>query len=135
MNASWYERDHARKLGVSIRTHLAPHALHEGEGGVTAVTFERMDERDGALVGSGERLTLPADQVFKAIGQAGEDAPLAGTGLVAERGRVRVDAERRTSDPRVWAGGDCAMTGDDLTVQAVEDGKVAARSITAALAG
>ena len=133
MNASWYERDHARKLGVSIRTYLAPKALHEAGDGVTAMTFEYMDERDGALVGTGETLVLPADQVFKAIGQTFEDGPLAGSGLVATRGRIRVDAERRTSDPKVWAGGDCAATGDDLTVQAVEDGKVAARSIGAAL--
>ena len=133
MNASWYERDHARKLGVSIRTHLAPKALHEAGDGVTAMTFEYMDERDGALVGTGETLTMPADQVFKAIGQTFDTGPLAGSDLVAERGRVRVDAERRTSDPKVWAGGDCAATGDDLTVQAVEDGKLAARSIAAAL--
>ena len=133
MNASWYERDHARKLGVTIRTHLAPKTLHAGADGVTAVEFEYMDERDGALVGTGETLVLPADQLFKAIGQTFDDGPLAGSGLVAERGKVRVDEERRTSDPRVWAGGDCAATGDDLTVVAVEDGKVAARSINASL--
>ena len=35
----------------------------------------------------------------------------------------------------VWAGGDCAATGGiDLTVQAVQDGKVAAASIDAYLA-
>ena len=33
-----------------------------------------------------------------------------------------------TSLPGVFAGGDC-IAGLDLTVQAVEDGKVAARSI------
>ena len=133
MNASWYERDHARKLGVDIRIRLAPKALHEGpDGAVTAVEFEYQDERDGTLVGTGESLLLPADQVFKAIGQTFEDGPF--QGLATERGKLRVDDERRTSDARVWAGGDCAATGDDLTVVAVEDGKVAARSICAALA-
>ena len=133
MNASWYERDHARKLGVDIRTRLAPKALHEGpDGAVTAVEFEYQDERDGTLAGTGESLVLPADQVFKAIGQTFEDGPF--QGLATERGKLRVDDERRTSDARVWAGGDCAATGDDLTVVAVEDGKVAARSICAALA-
>ena len=33
----------------------------------------------------------------------------------------------------VWAGGDCVLGGEDLTVSAVEDGKQAARSIVAAL--
>jgi len=33
----------------------------------------------------------------------------------------------------VWAGGDCAATGMDLTVQAVQDGKQAAAAIDRAL--
>ena len=50
---------------------------------------------------------------------------------VVERdgGRLKVDAERRTSLTGVWAGGDCVAGGKDLTVAAVEDGKQAALSI------
>jgi len=33
----------------------------------------------------------------------------------------------------VWAGGDCVAGGEDLTVASVEDGKIAAASIHAAL--
>ena len=136
MNASQHEQRHAQVLGVSIRTHLAPRHLVTGaDGAVTGIELEYMDERDGSLAGTGETLTLPADQVFKAIGQTFEDGPLGGSDLVAEHGRVRVDAERRTSDAKIWAGGDCAATGDDLTVSAVEDGKIAARSIHAMLMG
>ena len=40
-----------------------------------------------------------------------------------------MDAERRTSIENVWAGGDCAAGGKDLTVVAVQDGKLAAQSI------
>ena len=50
-------------------------------------------------------------------------------------GRIKVDAERRTSMAGVWAGGDCIAGGEDLTVVAVEDGKIAAESINRALAG
>ena len=46
-----------------------------------------------------------------------------------------MDAERRTSVPGVWAGGDCVAGGRDLTVVAVEDGKQAALSIDRALLG
>ena len=53
--------------------------------------------------------------------------------LAVKDGRIVVDAERRTSVERVWAGGDCVFGGQDLTVSAVEDGKQAARSIVAAL--
>ena len=133
MNASPYERDHARRLGVSIRTRLAPVSLRRGEdGAVTGVEFDYAEERDGTLALTGDRIVLPADQVFLAIGQT-MDGPFAGSGLVEERGRLRVDGERRTSDPKVWAGGDCARTGDELTVVAVEDGKVAARSMLRAM--
>ena len=50
-----------------------------------------------------------------------------------EKGRIRIDGERRTSVPGIWAGGDCAAGGQDLTVAAVEDGKQAALSIDRAL--
>ena len=40
-----------------------------------------------------------------------------------------MDDERRTSLPGVWAGGDCVAGGSDLTVSAVQDGKLAALSI------
>ena len=46
-----------------------------------------------------------------------------------ERGRIRVDENRKTNLPDVWAGGDCISDGDDLTVIAVEDGKIAAENI------
>ena len=53
----------------------------------------------------------------------------------AYRQRIKADAEGRTSLKGVWAGGDCKAGGRDLTVEAVEDGKVAASSIDAALRG
>jgi glutamate synthase (NADPH/NADH) small chain len=46
-----------------------------------------------------------------------------------------VDAAGRTSQARVWAGGDCATGGDDLTVTAVAEGRDAAEDIDAALRG
>ena len=73
--------------------------------------------------------------VFKAIGQTFIADPLDGVSqpLDLDGGRIAVDAERRTTLPGVWAGGDCIASGDDLTVVAVEDGKIAARSIDRAL--
>jgi glutamate synthase (NADPH/NADH) small chain len=44
-----------------------------------------------------------------------------------------VDAQGRTSLDRVWAGGDCATGGDDLTVTAVAEGRDAAMDIHAVL--
>ena len=136
MNASPYEQEIAQTRGVHIRCNLQPKRILAEGGHVVGIELERTATgADGRLAGTGETVTLEADQVFKAIGQAfvpeGTDGE--GEGIALERGRIRVDAERRTSLPGVWAGGDCIAEGDDLTVVAVEDGKIAARSIHAAL--
>ncbi len=106
-------------------------------GVVTGVEFERTAiGLSGKLEGTGERFVVPCDQVMKAIGQVFVAGPVAGetaTALALEKNRIKVDAENRTSVPGVWAGGDCILGGEDLTVQAVEHGKIAARSIIAAL--
>ena len=60
--------------------------------------------------------------IFKAIGQTFVPEPMQDA-IVLDGGRIKVDDERRTSLPDVWAGGDCAAGGQDLTVAAVEDGK------------
>jgi len=130
MNASTYEQDLAQTHGVTIRHWLQPKALlSRDDGSVCGIEMEYTEQRDGALAGTGETITLAADQVFKAIGQAFQDRPLVGSGLELDRGRIRTDAEGRTSLANVWAGGDCVRSGEDLTVVAVEDGKVAAESM------
>ncbi|SDR59678.1 glutamate synthase (NADPH/NADH) small chain [Burkholderia orbicola] len=126
MSATWAEREFAQKSGVTLVTHAKPVRIAGTDGQVTGVEFE------GA---SGERFTVDADMVLKAIGQTlvpdGVEAAL----LTADGTRIAVDADGRTALPDVWAGGDCAATdGVDLTVQAVQDGKRAAASIDATLA-
>ena len=44
-----------------------------------------------------------------------------------------MDEHLRTSIPGVYAGGDCTSLGQDLTVQAVQHGKLAAQAIHAQL--
>ena len=87
---------------------------------------------DGSLQGTGEIVSLRADMVFKAVGQTLVHDDLDAS-LSLEKGRIVVDADRKTSLGDVWAGGDCVLGGEDLTVTAVEDGKIAAESINAAL--
>jgi glutamate synthase (NADPH/NADH) small chain len=129
MSATWAEREFAQTQGVSIVLYAQPLKLNGDGMCVTGVEFERTREEAGRLVGTGERFTLEADMVLKAIGQilvaTGFDADI----LTTDGSRIEVDDERRTSLQDVWAGGDCAATGLDLTVQAVQDGKLAAASI------
>ncbi|TYC80151.1 NAD(P)-dependent oxidoreductase [Stappia sp. BW2] len=132
MNASEYEQQLAQTSGVRIMTWAQPKGLVGENGAITAIELERTQDQDGALTGTGEVITLPADMVFKAVGQTLVQTEL-GDALTLERGRIVVDADRKTSLADVWAGGDCVQGGEDLTVAAVEDGKIAAESINAAL--
>jgi glutamate synthase (NADPH/NADH) small chain len=137
MGASEYERELAQTDGVRIKFNAMPKRIVLSGGKVAGAEFEYTAETDGRLAGTGETFTLEADVVFKAIGQTFVPAGLNGgaASLDMQGGRIRVDAERRTSLSGVWAGGDCVYGGEDLTVAAVEDGKVAAESINRALKG
>jgi dihydropyrimidine dehydrogenase (NAD+) subunit PreT len=137
MGASRYEQELALTHGVVIRHWARPIAVYGENGALRSVGFAATADRDGRLVDTGETFELPADQLFKAIGQLFIPQVLEGSQdvLELEAGRIAVDFERRTSLPDVWAGGDCAVGGRDLTVVAVEDGKQAALSINRALQG
>ena len=132
MSATAHEQEFAQTNGVRIKHWARPVRLL-GEGNqLVAVQFEytRVDPA-GRLVGTGESFSLEADQVFKAIGQVLVPDPIrdgARQVLEMQDGKIAVDAQRHTSLPGVWAGGDC-VSGLDLTVQAVQDGKVAAHAI------
>ena len=137
MGASDYERELAQTDGVRIKFNAMPKRLVTNGGKLVGAEFEYTAEADGRLRGTGETFTLDADVVFKAIGQTFIAAALdGGAGSIEmQSGRIKVDGERRTSMIGVWAGGDCVFGGKDLTVAAVEDGKVAAESINRALMG
>ncbi|MBO6756260.1 MAG: NAD(P)-dependent oxidoreductase [Roseibium sp.] len=135
MNASEFEQHLAQTSGVKIMTWAQPKSLVAENDHVTAIELERTRDENGQLAGTGETVTLAADMVFKAVGQTLVPADLNGSGATIEldRGRLVVDADRRTSLPDVWAGGDCILGGEDLTVAAVEDGKIAAAAIHRAI--
>jgi dihydropyrimidine dehydrogenase (NAD+) subunit PreT len=132
MNASGYEQDLAASKGVTIRHWMAPTRVLAENGRVTGIELEHTTLVDGSLKGTGDKVIIAADQVFKAIGQT---LATDGEGLVLSGGKIEVDDEGRTSMPKVWAGGDCATGGDDLTVTAVAEGRDAAESIHSTLMG
>ena len=132
MSASAVEQQWAQTNGVTIRHWAAPKEVLSENGAVKGVRFAATALSGGKLVETGETFTLDADMVLKAIGQTFVAEPV-GSRIALEGGRIVTDAEGCTSLPRVWAGGDCRVGGRDLTVEAVEHGKVAAVSIHAAL--
>ncbi len=136
MGASKFEQDLAQTHGVSIRHWLQPNALKlNDDGAVCAIELEATSQSGSSLAGNGQMTILDADMVFKAIGQKFDAGPISGGGIELDKNRIKIDDERRTSQAGLWAGGDCVAGGEDLTVAAVEDGKVAAMSIHRALTG
>ena len=134
MAASEYEQALAKKHDVQIQYNLSPKQLIADESNVSAMEFDVMkSQNDGSTKATGENLTLKADVVFKAIGQKLVTEGLTDNSLELEKGRIVVDAHRKTSLTKVWAGGDCILDGDNLTVSAVQDGKLAAISINETL--
>ena len=118
MSASVFEQALAQTSGVNIH-HWASPARIVGDGHVTGIEF-KLEDND-------EAMHLNADVVFKAIGQKLDGSGL--DALASESGRFVVDADQKTSVQGIWAGGDCVVGGDDLTVSAVQHGKIAAISI------
>ncbi|UJW74444.1 NAD(P)-dependent oxidoreductase [Rhizobium sp. SL42] len=132
MNASTFEQDLAASKGVHIRHWLQPKEVAHHHGHVSAITFEYTHIEDGIMKGTGHKTEIKADQILVAIGQK-----LDGFGLdelKVEGGKIAIDAEGRTSIAGIWAGGDCATGGQDLTVSAVAMGRDAAESINRTLA-
>jgi glutamate synthase (NADPH/NADH) small chain len=137
MGASAYEQRFAQTSGVTIRHWASPVKLLVDDR-VNGIEFERTELDDnGKLLHTGETWSLNADIVFKAVGQAlaREVFGDAADTLAQQGGKLLVDEHRRTSLPDVWAGGDCRFDSDDLTVTAVQDGKVAALAIDRHLRG
>jgi len=108
----------------------------DDQGQVRGMRFARTRLENGRLHTTGEPVERAAGAIFKAIGQ-GFDAqalhdPLAQQ-LQRQGERSFVDAQLQTSIPGVYAGGDCVSLGQDLTVQAVQHGKLAAEAMHAQL--
>ncbi len=137
MGASVVEQDLAASKGVRIICNAAPLQII-GNGAVAEVEFAYTGEVAPEAGGRPGLQLLPqtfrlrADQVFKAIGQTLDEMP---KGLALAGGKIAVTGPGRTSLAGVWAGGDCAAGGDDLTVTAVAEGRDAAEDIHLFLTG
>lgn len=136
MSASKAEQEWAQTNGVVIHHWLAPVEIVPNSfdpsyaGGVR---FARQKMVDGKPVATGEKVVMEADMVFKAIGQTLGNPLLAQADFELQGGRIATDANGQTNQPGVWAGGDCRAGGLDLTVEAVQHGKLSAQAIHAQL--
>jgi len=141
MPAFPHEVEEARAEGVEIVRLTAP-VRYVGRERLEGVECVRMEL--GARDESGRRRpepvpgsehVVPADTAIEAVGQVPRAELLSWVeGLELERGRIRVDEDGRTGNPRYFAAGD-AVSGGATVVEAVRGAKRAARAIDARLRG
>jgi glutamate synthase (NADPH/NADH) small chain len=140
VSAYRYEFELAKSDGVVYVFHALPLRFLGDSAGVTAVECVRTEPeangRQGVRGVPGSEFQIPCDMAIVAVGQGKAVAWLERTfpGIALERGRVHVDAAGRTSLPGLYAGGDCVNGGREV-VNAVAEGKAAARAIHADLNG
>ncbi len=125
MGASEHEINLALKNGVKLITNAVPLGI-SGQGSEEKLQLGRTEIVNGIIQPTEEKIELPVDQVFLAIGQK-LDWDFGS--IEIEGGKIVVNSSGRTSIPGVWAGGDCTNRGDDLTVTAVAQGRDAAEDI------
>jgi glutamate synthase (NADPH/NADH) small chain len=139
MPAYAHEVKQAREEGAQLLFHRQPVEV-VSEGGrarglrviATAPGPRGPDGRPRLEPIPGSETVLEADLIAVAIGQEMLEELLAGVpGLTLERGRAIVDpGTGQTTNPKYFAGGDCANGGKEV-VNAAAEGKRAARGIHA----
>lgn len=143
MPARLAEVHHAKAEGVKIHELVSPLEFIAGEdGAVSGVKVQKMrlgepDEsgrrRPEPIEGATE--VIPCDVAVSAIGtNANPFAEMVGDYKLNKWGYIDADEDGRTSDPRIWAGGD-VVTGAATVILAMGAGKKAAASMTKALLG
>ena len=125
-----YELELARKDGVEFVWQAAPVGILSEDG--KHVSGLRSEKTDGSL----KLFEIPCEMVIKAVGQQKMLGFFESVAEIAvdEKGRVKVNEQMQTSNPKIFAGGDCANGGAEA-VDASQMGKLAAIGIHSNLTG
>jgi glutamate synthase (NADPH/NADH) small chain len=134
MGAYDFEYDLAKSVGVKGLFNLSPVEI-TGNERVEGIKFVKTETKNGKpeAIPSSE-FELPCDWVVKATGQSKQKYLLEmidGLDFDAS-GKILVNENGRTSHPKYYAAGD-AVSGGQEVVNAVANGKKAARAIAATL--
>ena len=129
ISAYEYEYELAKKDGVEFVWQAAPIGILADENGaVAALRCERTGD-------SNQVFEIPCDMVIKAIGQQKQTGFFQNIGIsLDEKGRVAINELMQTSNPKIFAGGDCVNGGAEA-VDASQMGKLAAQGIHFSLSG
>ena len=135
------EIDEALAEGIIIEFLAAPVGFKKGDDGlVNAMTGIRMElgepdasgrRRPVPIVGS--EFDIPATAIISAVSQEPDFAGFESLIEVPGRDWIKVDADQRTTEDKIWAGGD--VTNLALVTDAIGHGRRAAEDIVRAFSG
>ena len=129
MSATKHEQQIAKDHEVRIKTWSRPEALvFNDTDTLVGIRFRKTESVDGKLVDTDEQFEIPCEAVFKAVGQT-LTYPVGEQTTPASDSKINTAENFKTSIDKVYAGGDCTGIGEDLTVEAVQQGKLAAIAI------
>ncbi len=142
MPASEFEIEEAEHEDIRFVNRRGPARIRVDNGkvvGIETIGVTRVFDEEGRFspqFDDNDRTTLEADTIIMAIGQAidvdalGEEGP-----QISPRRTIQVsDESLATSLPMVWAGGDAAR-GPRTLIEAIADGRSAAREIHESFGG
>ncbi len=119
ISAYEYEYELAKRDGIEFMWQTVPLAI----GGFSNVMSLKVQKANGGTE------KIACDMVIKAIGQSKRTEFLNNIGVqFDEKGRVAVNEMMQTSNPKIFAGGDCVNGGAEA-VDASQMGKLAAQGI------
>ncbi|CAN5459344.1 NAD(P)-dependent oxidoreductase [soil metagenome] len=120
-----YEYELAKKDGIEFMWQTSPVEII-GDGKVEKLRCRKSD---------GSEFEIACELVIKAIGQQKQGGFFQSIGIETdEKGRVVVNEHKQTSNPKIFAGGDCVNGGAEA-VDASQMGKLAAQGIHFSLTG
>jgi glutamate synthase (NADPH/NADH) small chain len=128
------ELDIAKLDACNLEYLAVPKEVFSENGNVKSLICSRMKlgaaDASGrrSPVDTGETFEIECDMIIKAAGQTPYDNLISANDLENRSGKVSINSQYQTNLKGVFAGGDCISGGKEV-VNAVQDGKLAARSI------
>ncbi len=129
ISAYAHEYELAKRDGAEFVWQTAPTAISKSANGSRLILHCQKTD------GSNQTFEIACDLILKAIGQRKQSAFFQTVGIETdEKDRLKVNELMQTSNPKIFAGGDCVNGGAEA-VDAAQMGKIAAQGIHFSLIG
>ncbi len=141
MPAYEWEIEEATEEGVEFNTSWGPHTIERDNGKITGLQVVEctcvFDDKGlfNPTLNQGNKKVISGDYVIYAIGQGGDAEPVRGEIDIDDRGRIVFDNKKMTTSRKgVFSCGEM-VTGPGSAVQAMANGRLAAKAASSYLQG